>query len=151
MGEGVGVERGGGGVVAGWIDPNIDTLADAIAGMKIKVTLNTNVTDMRELMTWADIAVAAAGSTCWELCYMGLPSILVVAAENQEKIASELANRGVALSLGRFGTFADEDVGIAIGGLARDREMRTRYAQAGQRLVDGKGAQRVVSYFQDEL
>jgi len=138
-------------VVAGSINPNVDTLAEAVTRMKCKVTLTTNVHDMHALMRRADIAVAAAGSTCWELCYMGLPSILVVAAENQKRIASELASRGVALSMGRFGTFADEDFGIAMARLARDREMRSRFSQTGQQLVDGKGAQRVVSYLKDEM
>jgi len=35
--------------------------------------LFSSVNNMSELMSWADIAISAGGSTCWELAYMGLP------------------------------------------------------------------------------
>ena len=41
------------------------------------------VADMAALMASCDVAVSAAGSTCWELCAAGLPAALVVTAPNQ--------------------------------------------------------------------
>jgi spore coat polysaccharide biosynthesis predicted glycosyltransferase SpsG len=33
---------------------------------------------------WADVAVSAGGSTCWELAFMGAPGLIITVAENQE-------------------------------------------------------------------
>ena len=58
------------------------------------------VLDMAALMASCDLAVSAAGSTCWELCAAGLPAVLVVTAPNQAPVAARLADQGVAVNLG---------------------------------------------------
>ena len=55
---------------------------------------------MAELMLKADLAIGAVGSTTWERCAMGLPSIVLVLAENQRKVAKDLDAAGVLISLG---------------------------------------------------
>jgi UDP-2,4-diacetamido-2,4,6-trideoxy-beta-L-altropyranose hydrolase len=45
---------------------------------------------MAELMANADIAIGASGATTWERCCLGLPTIQLVTAYNQEFIASKL-------------------------------------------------------------
>ena len=50
-------------------------------------------------MEWADVAVSAAGTTCWEMCLLGLPAILIGLAPNQRPVAQELDRRGVAVYL----------------------------------------------------
>ena len=45
--------------------------------------LLVSLDNMAEAMAWADVAIAAGGSTSWELAFMGLPSLLVILAENQ--------------------------------------------------------------------
>jgi spore coat polysaccharide biosynthesis predicted glycosyltransferase SpsG len=54
-------------------------------------------------MAWADVAVTAAGSTCWELCYAGLPALVTVLADNQRGVAAALADAGAVRSLGAAG------------------------------------------------
>jgi RimJ/RimL family protein N-acetyltransferase len=100
--------------------------------------------DMPALMADADIALAAAGSTSWELAFMGLPAIVVSVADNQDAVADSLVRHGSAVSLGRA---ADVDPGVArlvVAQLAADRSTRAEMAAAGRALVDGRGAQRVV-------
>jgi UDP-2,4-diacetamido-2,4,6-trideoxy-beta-L-altropyranose hydrolase len=132
-------------VVAGSSNPNIGLLERELAGLKFNARLQANVNDMQPLMRWADVAISAAGSTCWELCYMGLPSILLVLADNQERIAAELSGRGIAASMRRFGACAVNEVATELAALMRNAERRARFGQAGQQLVDGRGAYRVVS------
>jgi len=55
---------------------------------------------MPELMAWADLALAAGGSTNWELAFMGLPRVIITVAENQSAIAQLLGKMGVTISLG---------------------------------------------------
>ena len=42
----------------------------------------------------ADLAIGAGGSTSWERCCLGLPTLLYVLAENQRKIAENLEHLG---------------------------------------------------------
>lgn len=55
------------------------------------------VTDMAALMAEADIAIAAAGSTLWELCCVGVPTIAVITADNQRHSAAAAEQAGASL------------------------------------------------------
>lgn len=64
---------------------------------------NTNfycqVNNMATLMNEADLSIGAGGTTTWERCYLGLPSIVIPVARNQEKSVSILSDRGVLIAL----------------------------------------------------
>jgi RimJ/RimL family protein N-acetyltransferase len=64
------------------------------------IRLRRNVTDMPELMAWADVAVAAGGTTTWERALLGLPSLVVVLAENQKDLAEASERVGIGWNLG---------------------------------------------------
>ncbi len=57
------------------------------------------VNNMAQLMVENDLAIGAAGGTSWERCCLGLPSIQVVLAQNQEAIALALSHVGATLLL----------------------------------------------------
>ncbi|MFH1700239.1 MAG: UDP-2,4-diacetamido-2,4,6-trideoxy-beta-L-altropyranose hydrolase [Candidatus Zixiibacteriota bacterium] len=59
-----------------------------------------NVNNMAELMARADLAIGAAGTTSWERAWLGLPSIVIVLAENQKSGAEALHRTGTAWNLG---------------------------------------------------
>ena len=99
---------------------------------------------MPELMAWADIAISAAGSTCWEMAFMGLPAITLVIADNQERIARCLSERGAALPLGRADASTSMRVAECLKQLIANPLERTTLSHAGRRLIDGRGASRVV-------
>src|SRR5271166_5542094 len=65
----------------------VDAIAAKFAG---RVEVLRDVRNMADLMAWADVAISGAGTTCWEMCSLGLPAILVEAAENQRFIAEQL-------------------------------------------------------------
>lgn len=52
------------------------------------------VTNMAQLMADSDLAIGAAGSTTWERCCLGLPTLMLVLAENQQMIAQRLGVAG---------------------------------------------------------
>ncbi len=58
-----------------------------------------NVSDMARRMAEADLSIGAAGSTSWERCCLGLPTLMVVLADNQRGIAQSLEKKGVSLTL----------------------------------------------------
>lgn len=58
--------------------------------------VKVNVNNMAQLMADSDLAIGAAGSTSWERCCLGLPSIIGVQAVNQQLIANALELSGAA-------------------------------------------------------
>ncbi len=58
------------------------------------------VSNMAELMVKADLAIGAGGATTWERCFLGLPSLVFILAENQRQSVQYLASLGVIISLG---------------------------------------------------
>jgi len=77
-------------VVVGASNPHIESLARAVSDAELKIELVCSVRDMPGLIQWADFAVSAAGSTCWELAAMTVPFVTVILAENQKQAALNL-------------------------------------------------------------
>jgi UDP-2,4-diacetamido-2,4,6-trideoxy-beta-L-altropyranose hydrolase len=77
-------------VILGAATPNIDMVKLLAVTMPYVTNVKVNVENMAELMTNADLAIGAAGSTTWERCCLGLPSIQLVVAVNQMLIAKNL-------------------------------------------------------------
>ena len=132
-------------VVVGGSNPHYEKLQTEVAKSRILITLQQNVTNMPELMAWADIAIAAGGSTNWELAFMGLPSLVITVADNQKDITAKLDRQGVIINLGWHQNVTIEGLSLAIQDLIGDRPHRETMSKKGQQLVDGNGAKRVVS------
>jgi UDP-2,4-diacetamido-2,4,6-trideoxy-beta-L-altropyranose hydrolase len=104
-----------------------------------------NVSEMSELMAWADLAISGGGSTCWELMFLQLPFLVVSKAALEEPLVAELHRRGIAISLGNHSQITPERIVRALVELIPNARRREELAKAGRRLVDGDGARRVVA------
>jgi spore coat polysaccharide biosynthesis predicted glycosyltransferase SpsG len=109
-----------------------------------------NSTNMPELMAWADVAVTAGGSTCWELALMGLPMLVLTLADNQQATAEGFEAHQAAISLGADISADGKKVSEVLGKLLVDKERRRSLSSNAQRLVDGCGASRVMSIMRGE-
>jgi len=132
-------------IVVGPVNPNLDTLLWAVQNSNSNLQLLTTVTNMPELLAWADVAVSAGGSTCWELAFMGVPCIVLVLAENQTKVAEGLDQAGIVINLGWFDRISESEIAGAVTSLLSANECRHRMSQEGQNLVDGLGSVRVLA------
>ena len=101
--------------------------------------------NMAELMSASDIAIVAAGSTSWELAYMGVPALLSTVADNQIRIAEQLAKSGAAINLGRVENLSSKVLLEQLIRLIENSDIRASMSRTGQELIDGKGASRVVA------
>ena len=117
----------------------------ALAGAPGNVSICKDVADMATLMGWADLAISAAGSTCWEMCLLGLPAVLVSVASNQTPIAKELHRQRCAFCLGNAHDFSPRELAGAVEELLLSREKRSSLSFNARRLVDGCGGERVLS------
>jgi UDP-2,4-diacetamido-2,4,6-trideoxy-beta-L-altropyranose hydrolase len=77
-------------VVMGGAAPHIEGVKHKAKALPYKVVVRVDVDNMAEIMANADIAIGAAGSTTWERCCLGLPTIQIVTADNQINIAKNL-------------------------------------------------------------
>lgn len=100
--------------------------------------------NMAQIGAWADVAISAAGSTCWEFCAIGLPAIIVDTAENQLPLAMSLSQRGIAKHIA-FELATPERIAEELEQLAQSPVQREEMSQRGKSLIDGRGALRVVS------
>jgi len=57
------------------------------------------VSDMASLMLEHDIAIGAPGTTSWERACLGLPSVIIPLADNQQMICEELVKHSAALKV----------------------------------------------------
>lgn len=132
-------------VVAGPSNNHYQILQKAALKSDFSVRVLSSTNDMAELMKKADMAVSAAGGTCWELCCLGVPVLMVLTADNQEGIAKGVEKAGAGILVGRAEKVTPEMLGEAVQALAANRERRSEMALCGKRLVDGHGAARAVA------
>lgn len=130
-------------LVVGGAARRVDELRQQAAELP-GVALHTNVRNMGSIMTWADLTLSTAGTTTWELAYLGVPTLLVVAADNQIAVARMAAAVGCAVNLGWWEELTATRLAIALEQLASDEKQRVAMSNAGRILLDGKGANRVV-------
>lgn len=74
----------------------------------------SQVDNMAQLMADADLAIGAGGSTTWERCFLGLPSITLVIAQNQLEASRNVAALGATWNLGWGSDISVEELAIAI-------------------------------------
>jgi UDP-2,4-diacetamido-2,4,6-trideoxy-beta-L-altropyranose hydrolase len=131
-------------VLAGPLNSRLAELGRITATMP-NVELCIDVTDPAPLMAWADIAVAAAGTTAWELAFMQAPAILLVLAANQVPVAGGLDAFGAAQSLGSSDGLTSGAIAAALRHLIHDAPQRRRMADRAKILVDGMGPARLLA------
>jgi spore coat polysaccharide biosynthesis predicted glycosyltransferase SpsG len=132
-------------VLIGGANPHRDTLAQVASASPHTVTLEVDAQDMPDRMAWADLALAAAGGTAWELARVGTPQVSVAIADNQRPAAAALAERGVAVGLGWHTDLTEAAAADIITRVIEDAATRAALADRGRALIDGRGALRVLA------
>jgi len=126
-------------VVIGPINPHRALLETWNREQGEPVILHTTNVDMPGLMARADLAIGAGGSTTWERCCLGLPTIVVAAADNQREAMSAVEKSG-AIMIAVDGT----TLNLAWRQLVSSPAKRQAMSRAATAMVDGLGALRVV-------
>lgn len=134
-------------IVIGKLNTDKDTLYSYAAALP-PLRLHENVNDMAALMLDCDLAVSAAGTTLYELCALGVPSISFTIADNQLSAAKAFAMAGAISCAGDLrenprGTL--ENIFQFLKSFSSDDSVgKRKSAQKAMRgLVDGSGALRI--------
>jgi len=108
------------------------------------VTLRTDVSDMAEEMSLSDVSVNGGGSTCWELCCLGLPMVCVSLSDDQADNVEWLGVSGLAVTVGTWQDCESSNrIAGAVEALLGAVEQRKSMSSRMLEQVDGLGAQRV--------
>ena len=137
-------------IVAGASNPHINDLQSSIQSPPCKMSILQNVTNMPDLMSWADLAVAAGGITCWEMAFMKLPFASVVLSDNQSLISDAVERAGIAVSFGWYNQIDRLLLAKRLVALIRDKTARAAISTQGARFVDGRGSDRTISAMEVE-
>jgi len=118
---------------------------ERLAGGQERIVPHKRVSDMRSLMLRCDAAVSAAGTTLFELCACGLPTVTYVLADNQIRNAASFAEAGLMLSAGdiRGDAYFAERSFRELSRLSEDLILRQNMSKRMQTMVDGSGAGRL--------
>ncbi|HXG51800.1 MAG TPA: UDP-2,4-diacetamido-2,4,6-trideoxy-beta-L-altropyranose hydrolase [candidate division Zixibacteria bacterium] len=135
-------------IVTGPLNPNLEALRQAAASIP-GARVRADVADLAPMMAWADVAVAAGGSTVWELAFLQTPALLLELAPNQAAAAAALAEFGAADFLGPAEELSAGDIAACLDDLLHDPRRRRRMAVRGRVLVDGLGTSRVVAAMEE--
>lgn len=127
-------------VVVGGSSPHADAVAAAAAELQPPARAVRNPADMASLMAEADLALSGAGTTSFELAFLGVPAVLLVVADNQRRVAESLTAAGAALALHETASCRE-----AIAALAASADRRAEMSARGRKLVDGAGGDRIVA------
>jgi UDP-2,4-diacetamido-2,4,6-trideoxy-beta-L-altropyranose hydrolase len=132
-------------VVIGAANPHRASIESACSRLPA-ATLHVQTSKMAQLMTEADCAIGAGGSTTWERCCLGLPSIVAILSEDQVCIATAVAQAGAQSLVGRDDEIVAADYSREISALSSVRLMEMSASAA--EICDGLGAIRVADRLQ---
>ncbi|WP_448546855.1 UDP-2,4-diacetamido-2,4,6-trideoxy-beta-L-altropyranose hydrolase [Thalassotalea fusca] len=125
-------------IVLGLNAPHLDKIQQQ-ANLYDHVTLRTGVDDVADMLIEHDLCFGAAGTSAWERCALGLPSMLFVLADNQEKVARELASAGAVKVIFKndLSSLAAETLSIV------EQDNYLDMVRSCVNVCDGQGALRV--------
>lgn len=133
-------------IIVGPLNPHSLALNERLRHADLKVKVLTSVTDMVPIIQSADLAISAAGSTCWELAALGVPMVVTVLADNQNQIAASLADHGVAINLGWHHEWQTGQAASVLSDLMDNVQKRQAMGRKGQQLIDGLGTNRIIKH-----
>ena len=86
--------------------------------------LHVQTSRMAKLIEDADLGIGACGSSAWERCCLGLPTLVMVLADNQRQGAAALDTAGVVVNLGEAREMTPGALAMVISKLIADRTAR---------------------------
>ena len=133
-------------VLLGSINPNIPKIKKMLKVMKsgVDVQLVIDADNIIPYMSNCGLAIHAAGTTSWELAYLGIPSLCYILAANQEPVAKALVRSGYSRNLGWYNDFSKVGLTKMIDKYLSSPELLEEMSQAGRSLIDGKGVGRII-------
>lgn len=118
---------------------------DGILAAHPKVSLLTPTASLPSLLSTTDVLICAAGTSTWEACALGIPSVVISVIGNQLSSMSRVVDEG--LTLGFDANLERGDVprktADSVSRLLREPQLRSHISTAATAAFDGQGKHRV--------
>jgi UDP-2,4-diacetamido-2,4,6-trideoxy-beta-L-altropyranose hydrolase len=131
-------------VVMGTTAPWLAEVSRQAQNMPWPTTVTSGVNDMAQLMSDSDLAIGAAGSTSWERCCLGLPTIMLILADNQRNVAQGLERVG-AVQLLKDPLEIPDCLPVLLNGLVSSPFLLAEMSEAAASIADGRGVVAAIS------
>jgi UDP-2,4-diacetamido-2,4,6-trideoxy-beta-L-altropyranose hydrolase len=94
------------------------------------------VSNMAQMMQQADLMIGAGGTMTWERCYMGLPSLTIVVADNQRETTQAVAKAGATISLGWHEEVTPATLAKALTCILPNSELLQKMSRQARQFVE---------------
>jgi UDP-2,4-diacetamido-2,4,6-trideoxy-beta-L-altropyranose hydrolase len=131
-------------IIIGPANPHKIALQRAIDTVNFKAELLINPPNIPELMIFADLAVSAGGITCWELMFMGVPSIVGRIADIEDLLIRRLSGLDLFVDAGWFSKITESYLANLLNNYIHDTKWRLDMSTQGPEIIDGFGCNRVL-------
>jgi UDP-2,4-diacetamido-2,4,6-trideoxy-beta-L-altropyranose hydrolase len=131
-------------VVLGKNAPWINEVIKLAKSIKHKINIIVDANNMGYLMATNDLIIGGAGISSWERCCLGVPTLVVIQAPNQENNARTLEKAGAALILKKTPN-KNNPLEILIE-LEKDKERLREMSEYSRIICDGNGANRTAAH-----
>ena len=122
--------------------PHLNIVREKASSHRHPVDIRVDVSKMADLMANADAAIGASGTSSWERCCLGLPTIAIELADNQHKISTALDKAGAIVFLGRYENLSQDRLKQAFMQLASNPKQLQRMSKSAAHICDGQGTLR---------
>lgn len=136
-------------IVMGATAPWLETVKTLAQDLPWTTRVLVGVSNMAQLMADSDLAIGAAGATSWERCCLGLPTAMLVLADNQQKAANLLEAACAARPL-NSGVDLDKELAKFIDDLLHSKELHSELIASASKITDGAGCRRVATLLSDQ-
>lgn len=138
-------------VILGPNSPNSASVRGVAAACPFPVDVFDGVDDMAARLASADLAIGGGGVSALERACLGVPSLLVILADNQQCNADYLGKAGAALVLESSTALKSPAATAALRALADSPRARQAMSQAAAGVCDGAGSERVAACMLERL
>lgn len=119
-------------------------IVESLVEARSRTQLYSGLPSLAALMIRADLMLGAGGATNWERMCLGLNSVVVSVAENQNQVNKELSNRTLIHFIGKAEELDSLVISDILKALIENPETIAACSKIMRGIVDGLGCHRVV-------
>lgn len=124
-------------------EKEIQTFIDSI---DLNVKILRNISNMPEIMQWADLTFSSGGTSVWELAFMGVPTIVGSTSHVEEVLLTGLNDEGLFKTIGKLDNLNKTELTAIFDELILNKDLREKMSFKAQKFIDGRGSQRVINF-----
>ena len=139
-------------IVMGPLSPWVNKIEELLEKLNLNGQVLRNVTNMAQLMADADLTIGAPGSTSWERCCLGVPSVTIVLADNQKLIGRALAQAEAAVCVEEVNPEKlGEELQNTLERCATDIDFLALLSKNSSKICSGSGVEQVRSVMIEKM